>query len=201
MKEGTLVVGLGNPGPQYANTRHNLGFMVIDALAAQIDAKNWIKTFSGLLCRAHINGQRLDLLKPMTFMNLSGQSVSRVAHFYRIGVANIILVHDDLDLPFKRLQIKKGGGTGGHKGIESVKQELGSAGFTRIRMGIGRPSRDDKDFESSTKFVLSNFSVEEEKLLTNVIDRGVKAVECVARNGITIAMNEFNKRGGEPDEL
>ena len=201
MEESLLIVGLGNPGEQYSKNRHNFGFMVLDELKEQIRAPSWKKKFHGLFCRGRLDNQRLDLLKPMTFMNNSGRSVAETARFYQTGPDNIIVVHDELDFPFGTVRLKKGGGAGGHKGIVSVKKELGDAGFIRVRMGIGRPDNDDsEEIVDAADYVLTDFSFEEKKRLINVIDRGVDAVERVVRNGVIAAMNEFNKSGGERDE-
>ncbi len=201
MGEGTLIVGLGNPGPRYANNRHNFGFMVVDAFASQIGAPDWSEKFQGQFVRGRFRGQRIDLIKPMTYMNLSGHSVSAAAHFFRVPVENIIVVHDELDLPFGKLRIKKAGGTGGHRGIESVKQQLGNAGFIRLRMGIGRPLPSDAGNDTDiTNYVLDNFSIKERTSLINVIDQGTEALQRVIQSGTTAAMNEFNKRGGETHE-
>ncbi len=201
MENGILVVGLGNPGPEYAGNRHNFGFMVLDALAWHIDAPSFQEKFKGLFARGRHGGRRVDLLKPMTFMNLSGRSVAKAAGFFQIAVENIIVIHDELDLPFGTLRLKKGGGTGGHKGIASIKENLGSADFTRVRMGIGRPIPEDPRHDIDiTNYVLRNFESKDVPSLTNVIEYGVKAVERVVQNGIRVAMNEFNKRGGGSDE-
>lgn len=196
-----LAVGLGNPGPRYQGNRHNFGFMVVDALASKRGEPSWQHKFGGLHCRARVAGRHVNLLKPQTYMNLSGESVSRAAAFYKINPSEVIVIYDDLDLPFGNLRIRRGGGTGGHNGIESVIEELGKPGFVRVRMGIGRPLRnEDTHATDVTNYVLADFSTEERKSLTNVIDRGAKAVERVIRSGVTAAMNQFNKRGGEADE-
>lgn len=186
----TLVVGLGNPGPEYAQTRHNFGFMVVDELADDAGVVSFQEKFSGRVARASIEGAPSILLKPMTFMNLSGRSVGRAVQFYKTDPKDIIVVHDELDLPFGTVRIKKAGGIAGHKGLASLKQLLGTADFVRVRMGIDRPQRG-----SVTDYVLKNFTTDEAANLTDVIALGADAVKCIIRRGVTAAMNQFNKRG------
>jgi PTH1 family peptidyl-tRNA hydrolase len=191
-QEGTLVVGLGNPGPSYAENRHNCGFMVLDRLAPRVGVFGWQEKFSGLFGRGRQENQVVTLLKPMTFMNRSGRSVARAANFYHYEINNILVVHDDLDLPFGTMRIKKGGGTGGHKGLASITQELGGNGYLRLRVGIGRPQHG-----TASDFVLKNFSTPESISLVEVFQQNVEAIECMVDRGAEIAMNKFNKRGGE----
>ena len=190
-----LIVGLGNPGQRYADSRHNFGFMVLDGLASMSGILDWQEKFNGQFIRGNIGNRRLCLLKPMTFMNLSGQSVARAAGFYHFEMENIIVVHDELDLPFGTVRIKKGGGTAGHNGIASLKQELGDSGFTRVRMGIGREFS-----QAASKYVLDHFSTDEMQNLTDVIDKGVQAVESIVVQGVNEAMNVINIRGGKTNE-
>ncbi|MDJ0762960.1 MAG: aminoacyl-tRNA hydrolase [Myxococcota bacterium] len=204
MAPNVLVVGLGNPGPKYQQNRHNFGFMVLDALAHRCcEPVQWQEKFGGLFVRTQLGQKRAILLKPQTFMNLSGQSVNRAMGFYRILMNDLIVVHDDLDLPFGRILLKKGGSAGGHKGVTSVQQHVGGPDFVRLRLGIGRPtpvrSADVVDKPDVTKYVLGDFSEQEEGGLTHTIDGSVNALECVVRSGLTAAMNKFNKRGGDAD--
>ena len=192
MEDGVLVAGLGNPGPQYAKNRHNYGFLVLDEMAASSGVAGWQEKFSGQFLRTNVAGNRLLLLKPMTYMNLSGRSVVRAAHFFRIHVENVIVIHDDLDLPYNEIRIKKGGGTAGHKGIASIARELGDTGFVRVRMGIGRPAHSEV-----VNYVLDNFSIEENATLIENVERGANVVNCIVSCGLTTAMNRFNKRGGK----
>jgi PTH1 family peptidyl-tRNA hydrolase len=192
VEDGVLVVGLGNPGPQYAKNRHNYGFLVLDEIASLAGCFGWQQKFSGDYARVQFDNTRILLLKPMTYMNLSGRSVARAAHFHRINVSNIIVIHDDLDLPYDEIRIKKGGGTAGHKGLASIAQELGDTGFVRIRMGIGRPVHGDV-----VNYVLDNFSIEENATLVENVSRGEKVVNCIVSRDLTTAMNRFNKRGGK----
>ena len=183
-----LVVGLGNPGAEYASTRHNLGFMVVDELARRGRAAAARAKFGAEILEATIGGARLLLCKPQEYMNVSGQAVARVAGFWKIGLAETIVVHDELDLPFDRMKLGAGGGPGGHNGIKSIISSLGDPGFARVRIGIGRPApgRDPADW------VLSDFSRAETALLPDVVGRAADAVEAIVKDGLTTAMNRFN---------
>ena len=192
MEDGVLVAGLGNPGPQYAKNRHNYGFLVLDAMAASVGVTGWQEKFSGQFLRTNLAGNKLLLLKPMTYMNLSGCSVARAVNFFRIKIENVIVIHDDLDLPYDEIRIKKGGGTAGHKGIASIARELGETRFVRVRMGIGRPVHGEV-----VNYVLDNFSIEENATLVENVNRGANVVNCIVGCGLTTAMNRFNKRGGK----
>jgi len=183
-----LVVGLGNPGAQYADNRHNLGFMVVDELARRGRAATPREKFGALLAEATLAGQRVLLCKPQEYMNVSGQAVARVAGFWKIGLAETVVVHDELDVPFERLKLGAGGGPGGHNGIKSIISSLGDPGFPRVRVGIGRPpaGRDGADY------VLANFSRAEAAALPEIIGRAADAVEVIVGQGLTTAMNRFN---------
>jgi PTH1 family peptidyl-tRNA hydrolase len=188
-----LIVGLGNPGPEYADNRHNLGFMVVDELARRGRAATARDKFGASLAEATIAGARVLLCKPQEFMNVSGQAVARVAGFWKIGLAETIVVHDELDVPFERMKLGAGGGPGGHNGIKSMISALGDPGFTRVRVGIGRPApgRDSADY------VLSDFSRAEAAALPDVIARAADAVEAIVGNGLTTAMNRFNGKANK----
>lgn len=189
MQDGFLVVGLGNPGPQYAQTRHNLGFMVLDELLRRQGASTWQDKFAGQIATVRLAGGPIVLLKPLTFMNLSGRAVARAAGFYQTPVDRIVVVHDDLDLPFAAVRIKADGGTAGHKGLASIKQEIGTTAFLRIRMGIDRPIRGDV-----ADYVLTRFRAEESSSLADFISSGADAVEYLVQNGLPSAMNKYNVR-------
>ena len=183
-----LVVGLGNPGPQYADNRHNLGFMVVDELARRGRAGTPREKFGAELVEVTVGGKRLLLCKPQEYMNVSGQAVARVAGFWKIERGDVVVVHDELDLPFERLKLGAGGGPGGHNGVKSIISSLGDPGFPRVRVGIGRPApgRDSADY------VLSDFSRAEAAALPDVIARAADAVEAIVADGLTAAMNRFN---------
>ncbi len=195
MEGAWLVVGLGNPGPKYARTRHNIGFMVVDELFSRAAGRSWQEKFSGEFSTIRIGTVPSILLKPLTYMNLSGRSVARAAHYHRFSAGNIVVVHDDLDLEFGTVRVKVGGGTGGHKGIVSCKADMGSADFIRVRLGIGRPVHG-----SATNFVLESFNEDERSVLVDVTERGASAVEAVVLHGSVRAMNDFNQRQGENNE-
>jgi peptidyl-tRNA hydrolase, PTH1 family len=162
--------------------------MVVDTLAAR-RVTGFREKFSGALARIALGLDTVTLLKPFTFMNLSGRSVSRAAQYFNIAPADIIVVHDELDLPFGAVRVKQGGGTAGHKGLGSMKAELGDSGFLRVRMGIGRPERG-----SVSDYVLSNFTADERMDLSDVVARGADAVEMLIEKGAAHTMNRLNRK-------
>ena len=183
-----LVVGLGNPGAQYERNRHNLGFMVADELARRGRAAAAREKFGAEISEVTLAGARLLLCKPMEFMNVSGQAVARVAGFWKVGVPDVIVVHDELDLPFERMKLGAGGGPGGHNGVKSIISALGDPGFARVRVGIGRPAPG----RDPAAYVLSDFSRAEAAVLPELVGRAADAVEAIAGDGLTTAMNRFN---------
>ena len=184
-----IIVGLGNPGDQYRMTRHNMGFLVLDALAEDTGIAVQKKKFEALLGDGRIGNERVLLVKPQTFMNLSGQSIRQAADFYQKTPEEIIVVHDDLDLPFGTVRIKVGGGDGGHKGIRSLMDHLGGA-FTRVRLGIGKPSfKDDTEH-----YVLQTFPKADLETLAEVVRKACEAVREILDSGVRPAMNRFNTR-------
>jgi PTH1 family peptidyl-tRNA hydrolase len=181
-----LIYGLGNPGTKYQMTRHNIGFMVVDLLAREYNIEIKKKASNVLYGKGGIDGVSVMLAKPQTFMNLSGLPLSSMM----IKPGDLIVIHDDMDIPFGQVRIKEQGGTGGHKGLESIKSVLHTGDFIRIRCGIGRPPEDMEGADH----VLSRFSGDEMKALSEEISKAGQAViECM-KNGITPAMNMFNKR-------
>jgi peptidyl-tRNA hydrolase, PTH1 family len=186
-----LVAGLGNPGPEYAGHRHNVGFLIADLLAARIGARfSRHRRAAALVAEGRLGpgGPRLVLVKPMTYMNLSGGPVAGLARFYKIPVEQIIAAYDELDIPFAQLRLKRGGGAGGHNGIRSLAGSLGSPEFVRVRFGIGRPpGRQDP-----AAYVLSDFSSVERKELDFLVDRAADAVETVVRQGVEPAQNIYH---------
>ena len=183
-----LVVGLGNPGEKYRDNRHNLGFMVVDELLGRSRASTPRAKFGAELAEVTLAGKRALLCKPMEYMNLSGQAVARVAGFWKIPVADTVVVYDELDLPFGHLKLGSGGGHGGHNGMRSLLADLGDPGFARVRVGIGRPpaGRDPADY------LLSDFSRADAKALEDIRARAADAVEAIVADGLTTAMNRFN---------
>jgi len=186
-----LVVGLGNPGKEYAGNRHNAGFMVVSLLADRMSARfsrhrrAVAEVAEG---RLGIGGPRLVLVKPMTYMNLSGGPIAALARFYKVPVAQMVVVHDELDIPYGQLRIKRGGGEGGHNGLRSISQSLGTKDYARVRFGIGRPpGRQDP-----ADYVLSDFSAAERKDLEFLVDRAADIVEAVVTRGVEWAQNAYH---------
>lgn len=185
-----LCVGLGNPGPEYESNRHSVGFRIVGELARRGGAGRWRSKFGAELAEATVGGQKVLLCKPMEFMNVSGQSVARVARFHKVIPAETVVVHDDLDLPFARLKLGLGGGHGGHNGLRSLIADLGSPDFARVRVGIGRPA----DGRDPADWVLSDFSRAEQKELPFAVGEAADAVETIVRDGLPAAMNRWNVR-------
>ena len=184
-----LIVGLGNPGSRYARTRHNVGFMLVDKLAPGAAFR---EKFHGLIAEELLFGDRLLLLKPTTYMNLSGRSVRAAATFYKIPPAAVLVVHDEIDLPFGTVRLKLGGGEAGNRGLRSITAELGTAGYARLRIGIGRPPPDFRG--DPADFVLQAFAPGEQAELDGVLDKALGAVELTVRRGLAAAMNATNQR-------
>ncbi len=183
-----LLIGLGNPGREYKDNRHNVGFMLMDRLAVRLEARGMKLQSKAIVTNALYEDRKLILAKPQTYMNLSGHSVQGLVHFYKLPVENILVAHDDLDLPFGTLRIRPGGGPGGQKGVASAIEHLGTKDFPRLRIGIGRPPgrMDPADY------VLQNFSKDEASELPEILDRAEQAVLEFVRNGLDSAMNKFN---------
>ena len=187
-----LVVGLGNPGSRYADTRHNIGFRVVDELARRARVDTWRSRFGGDFALTVLGSERLALLKPGTFMNVSGRSVRPASAFYKLDSESIVVVHDELDLPFGQLRLKLGGGDAGHNGLRSVTEELGSGDYVRLRFGIGHPPEDFRG--SGADYVLQAFAPVELAELAARLGAAADAVELVVRRGLTAAMNSTNQR-------
>ncbi len=188
-----MIVGLGNPSEKYANTRHNVGFMVLDALANDVGIRAWRSRDSALIAEWRETEQVL-LVKPQTYMNRSGDAVGPLARWYKISEEDIVVIHDDLDLPCGKLRLREKGGTGGHHGVESVLHHVG-ANFIRVKIGIGRP----QPGREVVDYVLTSFTGEERQLLTQATAQAIAAIQCFIHQGIDKAMNEFNKKqGGQP---
>ena len=184
-----IVVGLGNPGPEYAGNRHNLGWKVVDLLAEQRGDrfKKGARGFADVV-ETRIGDERVVLAKPRSYMNESGGRVKAVLNFYKVSPEQLIVVHDELDIPFAQVRLKVGGGPGGHNGVRSVDAALGTKDYARVRVGIGRPPgrMDPADF------VLRDFSAAERKELPLLIERGADAVETLLRQGLAAAQNLFH---------
>lgn len=184
-----LVAGLGNPGREYARTRHNVGFLVCDELARR-HGGSFRSKFSGELADVRLDGARVALLKPQTYMNESGRSVGAAARFYKLEPQHLLVVHDEADLDLGRLQARAGGGLAGHNGLRSVAQHLRSQNFLRLRVGVGRPERGDP--RPVADYVLAPFSPEED--VEAIVGRAADAVESVVRDGLDEAQQRFNER-------
>jgi len=182
-----LVVGLGNPGPEHARDRHNVGWMVADELLRR-NGGSFRSKFSGKLAELRLDGLRLALLKPETYMNLSGSSVAAAARFFKVSPGSIAVIHDEVDLEPGRLQVRLGGGLAGHNGLRSIRQVLGSPDFLRVRVGVGRPGRGDR--RPVADYVLSPFEVDEDP--AELVLRSADAVEALAREGLEHAQARFN---------
>ncbi len=182
-----LVVGLGNPGREHARDRHNVGWMVADELARR-HAGSYRSKFSGQLAEIRVDGAKLALLKPETYMNLSGQSVGAAARFFKVELDRILAVHDEVDLEPARLQARLGGGLAGHNGLRSLRQTLGSAEFLRLRVGVGRPGRGDR--RPVADYVLSPFEPDEDP--EALVARAADAVESLVRDGLERTQSSFN---------
>ncbi|RMH45276.1 MAG: aminoacyl-tRNA hydrolase [Deltaproteobacteria bacterium] len=185
-----LVVGLGNPGPRYERTPHNIGFRVVDRLAERHRIGGFRDKHGGQLATGTIRDTRVLLLKPMQYMNLSGHAVQRAAAFHKVPAERIVVVHDEIDFPFGRVRVKSGGGHGGHNGLRSILEQLGEDGFQRVRCGVGRPDRDHGP--RVRDFLLSDFPADVEPEVDALTDRAADAVEAVVTDGVRNAMNRFN---------
>lgn len=188
-----LIVGLGNPGLRYVKTRHNVGFMVVDRLAGDAGTSIDRSKFKGHYATTVIGDQPVALLKPMTFMNVSGQSVSQARSFFDVPDDRIFVVHDEIDLPFGTVRLKVGGGHAGHNGLRSIIAQLGGRDFIRLRVGVGRPAHG-----AVADYVLSDFNSEERAWLPDLIDLSTAALRLALANGPHQAMNQINARDRAP---
>jgi PTH1 family peptidyl-tRNA hydrolase len=183
-----LLIGLGNPGREYKDTRHNFGFMLIDRIAVRLNARGMKVQSKAIVMTSAYEDRKLILAKPQTFMNLSGHSVQGLAHFYKVPYTNMMVLSDDLDIPFGTIRIRASGGPGGQRGMASIIEKLGTKDFPRLRLGIGRPpGRMDP-----AAYVLQSFSKDEMQTLSEVLDHGAEAVFAFVTHGLNKAMNEFN---------
>lgn len=183
-----IIVGLGNPGGQYSGTRHNAGFMAVDALAAHLGAAFWRNKFEAEVAEARIGGEQTLLVKPQTYMNLSGNAVGQILRWYKAGIGDVIALYDDMDLPVGAARLRQRGSSGGHRGVESLLASLGGEGFARVKIGIGRPLPG----WTVVDHVLAKFTKEERESIDGVIDKLIPAVECIVKQGIDVAMNRYS---------
>ena len=188
MTDTYLIIGLGNPGREYKDNRHNFGFMLIDRLIVRLNARGMKVQSKAIVTTATYDEHKLILAKPQTYMNLSGQSAQGLLHFYKLPVENMLVAHDDLDIPFGTIRVRPGGGPGGQRGMASTIEQLGTKDFPRLRLGIGRPpGRMDP-----AAYVLQSFSRDEMKVLSEIIDRAADAALTFVTDGLNKAMNKYN---------
>ena len=189
-----LIVGLGNPGRGYANNRHNVGFVCLNHFARTQDIRFDKKQGQARIGVGKVAGNELVVARPQTYMNQCGQSVSRLVRKFKVSLDNLLVIHDDLDLPLGKIRIRQGGSSAGHKGIDSIITELGSQDFLRLRVGIGRPIEDSAKLSEDDiiDYVLSDFTPEEKEAIIRVIPRVSEAILCLLTEGLTAAMNKYN---------
>ena len=186
-----IFVGLGNPTAEYAATKHNVGFMLADKLAEKISASEWREKFNALVAESFFDGEKILIVKPQTFMNLSGEAVGPIMNFYKLSAEDLTVAHDDMDLPLGMIRLRPKGSGGGHHGVESIIQHLGGEkNFPRVRIGVGRPPKN----WTVNHHVLSPFTAEDAEKISAAIDELVPAVLCIFKEGIDNAMNKFNPR-------
>lgn len=193
-----LVVGLGNPGGKYALTRHNVGFMVLDAYSVSVGGPRWREEHQAFTTRMKLEDVEVLFAKPQTFMNKSGESVRRLMDFYKIPIENLIVVHDDIDQGFGAIKIHKNRGPGGHNGLKSINEQLGSQDYVRLKLGVGRPSHPKMDVAA---YVLQNFAPEEQSHLHDFLAVSGDAIESIIFDGLSIAATKFTRGavGGSGD--
>lgn len=184
-----LVLGLGNPGKEYQRTRHNIGFLVVDLVASERKVPIRRKKYRSLIGELPVDGEKVLLVKPQTFMNRSGDAVQDLVCYLKVKVQDLVVIHDDLDLPFGRIRIRSRGSAGGHRGVLSILEALGEEGFFRVRVGIGRPPPG----VDPTEYVLQSFSAAEAPMLGDVVARAAEAVQCLLEEGSQRAMERFNR--------
>jgi PTH1 family peptidyl-tRNA hydrolase len=187
-----LIVGLGNPGREYEGNRHNAGFMALDELRRALGLPDFKEKFSGVWTKGEAWGASVALLKPMTFMNVSGECVQPACAFLKVAPPDLLVVHDELDLPFGEVRLKQGGGHAGHNGLRSIIQRLGTPDFVRVRMGIGKPPAGFRG--DVADYVLQNFDAMERAELPGTIDQALGAIQGVVTLGVSAAMNAVNTR-------
>lgn len=185
-----LIVGLGNPGKRYEKTRHNIGFMAVEKLAARLEIDLKQKSFDALWGKGKVSGHSVLLAEPQTYMNLSGTAVRQLQAFFKTEISNLIVIHDDLDLPFGSVRMKIGGGTAGHKGLASIESNLGTSGFMRVRLGVGRPV-DKSQIEG---YVLEPFRKEEQEALPDILERAADASAEIILNGLQKAISRYQTK-------
>lgn len=189
-----IIAGLGNPGSEYAATKHNVGFMLIDALADKLNvsASEWQEKNDALIAKVRIGAESVLLVKPLTYMNESGRAIAPLMNFYKLDATDLIVVHDDMDIPTGTIRLRKKGSAGGHNGIKSILAHVGDENFSRVRIGIGRPLPK----WTVVNHVLAPFTAEDAPKIKAAIEYLLPAVECIVTDGIDVAMNKFNPKKG-----
>ncbi len=191
-----IIIGLGNPGRGYANNRHNIGFICLNHFARTQGIRFDKKQGKARIGTGEVAGSKVAVARPQTYMNRSGESVSRLIKRFYINLDDLLVIHDDLDLPLGKIRLRQGGGSGGHKGIESIISCLGSQDFLRFRVGIGRPTSVEGSIETTEadiiNYVLTDFTPEEKQTITQVIPRVSEAILCLLTEGLTAVMNKYN---------
>ncbi|MCZ7552873.1 MAG: aminoacyl-tRNA hydrolase [Anaerolineae bacterium UTCFX2] len=183
-----LVAGLGNPGAEYRDTRHNVGFIALDHLAHRLGVRFSRYEHKALVVKTEFENQRMLLVKPQTYMNLSGQSIAALVRYYKVPLEGLLVAYDDIDLPFGMLRLRPGGGSAGHKGMKSIIEKLGTQEFPRLRIGVGRP----QSRKGAAGHVLNSFSASEMKILEHTLETCVEAILTYVRDGLEVSMNRFN---------
>jgi len=192
-----IIVGLGNPGTEYRMSRHNIGFQVVDRIAQINHISIRTRRFRSFYGTGRINSQQVILAKPLTFMNRSGEAVKKATDFFHLGMEDLVVVHDDLDLPFGRLRFKRRGGDGGHQGVRSIIDRMGGNNFLRLKVGVGRPP----EGLDSADYVLEVFDRTEQALLDQILPLAAECLKVMLLEGLEKAMNQFQKRSERPVSL
>lgn len=192
-----IIVGLGNPGNEYAKTRHNVGFMLVDALAEHLNINLWKDKFNAQIAEGRIGTEKILLVKPQTYMNNSGEAVGPLMRWYKVTPENIIVAHDDMDIPAGTIRIRKKGSSGGHNGIKSLIAHLGSENFPRVRLGVGRPLSG----WSVANHVLAPFPQEDKTAVDEAIKYLIPAVECIVNDSVDMAMNKYNPKKAKKNKV
>ena len=183
-----IIAGLGNPGAEYAATKHNVGFMLVDALAVRLNAPVWKEDFFSAVTEVRIGGEKVFLVKPLTYMNNSGEAVGPMLSYYKMTADDLTVVHDDMDIPAGTVRIRKKGSSGGHNGIKSIIAHVGGENFARVRIGVGRPPAG----WTVINHVLAPFLAEDAPKIREAIGYLLPAVECIVTDGVDLAMNRYN---------
>ena len=192
-----IIVGLGNPGNEYAKTRHNVGFMLVDALAEHLNINLWKDKFNAQIAEGRIGTEKILLVKPQTYMNNSGEAVGPLMRWYKVTPEDIIVAHDDMDIPAGTIRIRKKGSSGGHNGIKSLIAHLGSEHFPRVRLGVGRPLPG----WSVENHVLAPFPQEDKTAVDEAIKYLIPAVECIVNDSVDMAMNKYNPKKAKKNKV